>query len=107
MVETAKVRLVTIIAGAELEDRLSQDLRQAGAPGQTLSRVEGRGHHGPRTVSFLDRGNVRIETLVAPTVAEKILERIVGQYAGLEIVAFVQDVEAIPRESFSPAETRR
>jgi hypothetical protein len=97
---TASVKLVTIIASSELQDRLIDDLRGAGATGYTISRASGGGLHGPRKVGILEAGNVRIETLAAADVAQRVLDRVVRNYEGLSLVAFVHDVEALPRERF-------
>jgi nitrogen regulatory protein PII len=101
MVDTAKVKLVTIIVAWELVDRLTFALGALGVTGYTTGRVAGRGVHGVRKRSVFDAGNVRLETLVSPATAEKILEHVTTEYADSEIVAFVHDVEAVPRSRFA------
>jgi hypothetical protein len=99
--ETAKIKLVTVIATSELEDRLMEDLRKAGATGYTISSVSsGGGSHGPRHRGMFDTGNLRIEMLVTPDVATKLLEVVVAHYKGMSLIAFAQDVEAVPRKNF-------
>jgi hypothetical protein len=99
--ETAKIKLVTVIATSELEDRLMADLRKAGATGYTISGVSaGGGSHGPRHRGMFDTGNLRIEVLVSAEVAKKLLEVVVTHYANMSIIAFAQDVEAVPRKNF-------
>ena len=98
--ETAKVKLVTIIATSELSGRLESDLLELGAGGYTIARVNGRGEHGPRIRGVFDVGNIQIEALVVPHVARKILERVAG-YEELRVVAFAYDVEAVPRSRFA------
>lgn len=99
--ETAKIKLVTVIATAELEERLMKDLRKAGASGYTISHVSaGGGSHGPRHRGVFDTGNVRIEMLVSAEVATRLLEVVVSNYADLSLIAFAQDVEAVPRKNF-------
>ncbi|MGD0675583.1 MAG: transcriptional regulator [Polyangiaceae bacterium] len=98
--ETAKVKLVTIVAGSELEPRLEAELKHHGAVGYTSTRVEGRGVHGVRKEGILDTGNVRIESLVSPEIAHKLLQRLAREYADWPFIAFAQDVEAVPRERF-------
>jgi hypothetical protein len=97
---TASAKLVTIIASSELQDRLIDDLRSAGATGYTISRASGGGLHGPRTRGMLDMGNVRIETIAPHDVAARVLDRVVRNYEGLSLVAYTHDVEAVPRERF-------
>jgi len=101
MVETARARLVTIISSSEFADRLAEMLRAIGAGGYTRVEVSGRGLHGPRKISAFDSGNARIETIVRPAIAEKILEHIANEYAGYEIIAFAQDVDAVPKAQFA------
>jgi hypothetical protein len=100
MVETAKVTLVTVIATFELEDRLVEDLKALGVKGHVLGRVHGRGLHGARMAGLVDSPDMRIEMLVAPALAKRILRRIVDKYADLPILAFTHEVEAVPVEQF-------
>jgi nitrogen regulatory protein PII len=101
MTDTAHAKLITIIASSELQERLEKDVRQLGATGYTVSNVTGRGQHGPRTRGMFDIGNVRIETIVAPAVAEAILAHLAKQAETFELLAFAQDVQAIPRKHFA------
>jgi nitrogen regulatory protein PII len=100
MKEVFKAKLVTIIASSEFVDRLAETLRSLGARGYTMTDARGRGVHGPRGLSFFDAGNARIETIVPAAVADKILEHIVKDYAGDEIIAFSHDVDAVPKAHF-------
>jgi hypothetical protein len=101
MLQTAKVKLVTIIASSELQERLVDDLRTLGARGYTISTASGGGLHGPRKRGMWDTGNVRIETLVTDDVAGRILSRVTSAYKGLSLVAFMHDVEAVPDDHFA------
>jgi hypothetical protein len=98
--ETAKLKLVTIIASSELQERLIDDLRKLGARGYTVSQASGGGLHGPRQRGIWDTGNVRIETLVPADIAARVLDRVVRAYEGLSLVALMHDVEAVPRAHF-------
>jgi nitrogen regulatory protein PII len=101
MVDTAKARVVTVVASSEYVERIVGALQNLGARGFTQMQVSGRGLHGPRTRSALDSGNIRLETIVTPAVAEKILDHIAREYAGFEIIGFAYDVDAVPRAHFS------
>jgi nitrogen regulatory protein PII len=101
MTDTAHVKLITIIASSELQDRLEKELRRLGASGYTITKVDGRGEHGPRTRGMFDIGNVRIETVVAPDVAEVILAHLAKEAEAYEFLAFAHDVEAVPRKHFA------
>lgn len=95
------LKLVTIVAEAVLEERLVRELRALGARGWTLSQARGEGSRGTRT-SDLEGGNVRIETLVAPEVAERILDRLAERYfANYALVAFAQTVEVVRGEKYA------
>jgi len=98
--ETAKLKLITIIAASEMSDSIEKHLRDLGATGHTLVSAEGRGFHGERRTGIFTMGNVRIETLVSPAVAHKLLELLGRHYADRALTAFSQDVEAIPRAHF-------
>jgi nitrogen regulatory protein P-II 2 len=100
MSETAKVRLVTVIAAFETEERLLKDLKSLGVKGFTLGKVDGRGLHGPRMSGLTDAPNMHVEMLVTAALATRILDRIVARYADQPVLAFVQDVEAVPAEHF-------
>jgi nitrogen regulatory protein PII len=99
--ETAKVRLLTIIAGEELVDGILENLRTIGVTGFTVARVEGRGHHGLRHRNFFALANVRVEVLLGVEHAERLLERLSHAYEGRQVVAFFQDVEAWPKAHFA------
>ena len=98
--ETAKVKLVTIVAPGELRDGLEEHLRSTGATGYTIVRADGRGKHGPREAGFLAFANVRIETLMRAGDAVALLQYIASAYAEEAVMAFVQDVEAVPKAHF-------
>ncbi|HEY8090762.1 MAG TPA: hypothetical protein VIF09_23030 [Polyangiaceae bacterium] len=100
-VPTAKIKLVTIIATSELEERLVDDLHRLGAGGYTVSRASGGGLHGPRTRGLWDTGNVRVEALVTAEVGTRVLQNVARTYEGMSIVAFMQDVEAVPAAHFA------
>ena len=98
--ETAKVKLVTIVAGAELLDGLEEHLQTLGTSGYTVTHGGGRGRSGFRERGWLLTGNVRVETLIRPGDARKLLEHLACAYAGRPLVAFSHDVDAIPAEHF-------
>ena len=98
---TAHVKLVTIIAPSEFEDRLKEDLARLGAIGYTYDRVNGKGSHGTRTGGFIDAANLRFQTLVPASTAARMLRHIAEQYLpDSAIVAYVVSAEAIPAERF-------
>jgi hypothetical protein len=98
--ETARIKLVTIVAGAELVDGLEEHLQSLGTSGYTITHGGGRGRSGSREHGWLLTGNVRIETLVCPGDARTLMEHLAREYAGRPVIAFSHDVDAIPREHF-------
>ena len=98
--KTARVKVVTVIAAAELRDRLQADLETLGAGGYTTVSVDGRGKHGPRQRDFLSLANVRIEAIVSESLARNILEHLDTKWSGYELLAFAYDAEAIPADHF-------
>jgi hypothetical protein len=100
MAETAKITLVTVVAAFEIEERLVKDLQALGVKGYTAGKVDGRGFHGHRMAGLVDAPNMRLEMLVSPALAQKILDRVVGKYVDQPIMAYVHDVRAVPHEHF-------
>jgi nitrogen regulatory protein PII len=99
-IETAKVKLITVIAGEELLDGVEENLRKFAASGFTISRAEGRGHHGLRKRDFFSLANVRVEVLLRPAEAARLLEHLARVYHGRQLIVFSHDVEAVPKEHF-------
>jgi len=103
MVDTAHVKLVTIIASSHLRDSLELELQRLGVTGYTVSAVEGRGKHGNHRHGVFQVANLRIESIVSSQVAEAILAYIARQAAShdwFEAIGFSQDIEAVPSGHF-------
>ena len=84
--------MVVIVAEPVLEGRLVSELRELGATGSTI--VDGRGE-GSRHAHATDfpGANVRIESIVRPEVADRIMEHVSAQYfANWSFIAYVVDV---------------
>jgi hypothetical protein len=99
-IESAKVKLVTLIAAEELLDGLEERLKAVGSSGHTVVRANGRGLHGPRRASFLALANVRVEVLLRPAEAQRLFERLAHDYEAGQVVVFWHDVEAMPKGHF-------
>jgi nitrogen regulatory protein PII len=100
MTETAKVTLVTVVSVFEIEERLVKDLRALGVHGYTMGKVDGFGLHGRRMAGLVDAPNMRLEMLVTPALAQRILDRIVSKYEGQPVMAYIHEVHAVPHEHF-------
>lgn len=94
-VELVRLKLVTIVAEAVLEERLVDDLRRLGAKGYTVTDARGEGSRGLRTMDWEGK-NIRLETIVSEEVAERILAHLQEAYfPHYAIIAYVENVEVI------------
>lgn len=97
---THPLKLVTIIAEPVLEPRLTQELRALGATGFTV--VDGRGE-GSRALHAgeIPGLNVRIDSIVAPDVAERIMTHIATHYfSAYAVIAYVSDVSVVRGDKY-------
>jgi nitrogen regulatory protein PII len=100
MVDIIRVKLITVIAPVEFQDRLGRELLHLGASGYSVSMVDGRGKSGVRTRGLFEISNMRMETLVPTAKADAILTHLAREAEQLDMVVFCQDVDAIPRKHF-------
>jgi nitrogen regulatory protein P-II 2 len=97
---TIPLKLVTVVGESVLAERLPGELRRLGATGWTLSSVSGDGSRGMRT-SPLPGENLRIETVVSETVADRILTRLANEYfPNFALVAWVSDVHVVRGDKY-------
>ncbi len=97
---THPLKLITIIAEPVLEPRITTELRTLGATGFTV--VDGRGA-GSRALhaAEIPGVNIRIESIVTPAVAERIVEHIAAQYfTDYSVIAYVSDVAVVRGEKY-------
>jgi nitrogen regulatory protein P-II 2 len=97
---THPFKLVTIIAEPVLEPRITHELRALGASGFTV--VEGRGE-GSRALHAAEIPgiNVRIETIVTPEVADRILAHVAETYfTDYEVIAYLSNVDVLRPEKY-------
>lgn len=96
-----QLKLVTIIAEALLEDRLTRDLKRLGAKGYTLTEARGEGSRGVRSSEWEGK-NLRIESIVTPQLAHTIMTHLSESYfAHYAVIAYVQDVEVWRGEKYT------
>jgi len=98
--DTAKLKLVTVIGSDSLSETLASTLRELGATGYTTARAEGWGAHGQSRFGLVQWGNVRVDALVSHEVARKILARITVLSTSERVIAFMTDAEAVPSAHF-------
>ncbi len=105
---TYPLKLVTIIAEPVLETRLTSELRKLGATGWTIVDGRGEGSRGIHAAE-IPGVNIRIETIVSPDVASRIVSHMATHYfTDYEVIAYVSDVAVVRSEKYvvAPKESR-
>jgi nitrogen regulatory protein PII len=93
--------LLTVICEAALEKKLIVDLEQLGAPGWTIVDVRGRGHRGVRSADWDTEGNIRVEIICAPELAERIAAHLQQRYYdNYAMVCYLSQVQVLRPEKF-------
>ncbi len=94
------VRLVTIVAEGVLRDRLLAELLDLGARGYTVGEVHGHGSSGV-SGQFWSGAQIRVETLVAPAVAERIMDHLQAQYFDVySVIAYSCEVSVVRGDKY-------
>ncbi len=97
---TTNLRLVTLVAERLLRDRLLTELRAIGARGFTLTDVEGQGSRGVRATEWEGR-NIKIETVVSPDVADRIIEHVATDYfKHFAVIVYMQPVDVVRGDKY-------
>lgn len=97
-----RLRLVTIIGEAVLERRLLADLPTLGATGWSVGHVQGQGSRGVRSTGW-EGPNLRIEVVVTPEVADRILDHLAMEYfENYALIAFAGDVDVVRGDKYVP-----
>lgn len=94
------LKLVTIIAEDILEEKILPELIELGAHGYTVTKAWGQGSHTLRASEW-EGENIRIEILVNPDIADKILEHLSEKYFNRHgVVAYLSTVEVLRNDKF-------
>jgi nitrogen regulatory protein P-II 2 len=97
---TTRLRKVTIIAEAVLEDRLLREVKELGSRGYTLTEVRGEGSRGVRASEWEGK-NIQLELLVSAEVADALLDHLAANYfEHYAVVAYVGEVEVVRGERY-------
>jgi nitrogen regulatory protein P-II 2 len=100
MMNTVSLKLITIIAEAILEPHLLREIRELGAKGYTITKVHGEGSRGVRASDW-EGGNVKIEALVGPAVAERILDHVADTYfEHYAVVAYLGEASVVRGDKY-------
>ncbi len=102
MTKLIEIRRVTVIADVVLEKMLLDEFTQLGAKGYTCMDCRGKGRHNVvEGVDPFTAALVRIELLVQPVVADKIVDYLHRQVlANYACTACVETVEVASSQSF-------
>jgi hypothetical protein len=101
MSELKTIRRVTVYADASLESILLKQFLAMGSTGYTVSDCRGKGEHDTVDDPFAKVSRVRIELLVEPEVAEKVLEFV--DSPGLKshpVAACLETVQVVKTEHY-------
>jgi nitrogen regulatory protein PII len=94
-------RLLTIVTEAVLERELLAEFDALGVRGYTITDVRGRGGRGTRKSDWSQDGNIRVEIVCEPALAERVAallrERFYDHYA---MILFMQDVGVLRPDKF-------
>ena len=97
--------LVTIIAEPVLEARLTQQIRQLGASGWTVTYGRGEGSRGIHAAEIPGE-NVRIETIVPRELADQLVTHLAAHYfVDYEVIAYTTDVQIVRSEKYLTSRT--
>jgi nitrogen regulatory protein P-II 2 len=100
MTDLVRLKLVTIVTERVLRKRLLDEIRDLGARGFTTSEVSGEGSRGVRASEW-EGSNIRIETIVAHDVAERIVDHVSRLYFDYHaVIVFVQDVDVVRGDKY-------
>lgn len=98
---THPMKLVTIICEALAREPLKRLLAEVGAHGYTLFKVEGAGARGERVADIEEFGNIQVEVIVPPPVAQELLERLQAEFfPRFAMVAYESDVRVLRQNKF-------
>lgn len=94
--------VVTLIAEPVLEDHITRDLLEYGATGYTVIEARGKGTRGIRT-GDIPGSNVRIETVVTKSVAERILRRVQEKwFESYAVIAWAHPTRVVRGDKYVP-----
>ena len=97
---TVTLKLVTIVTERILEDRMTRMLDELGAKGYTLTQATGKGSRGVRASEW-EGPDTRIETLVSPEVADKLVAHIAERYfEHYAVIVYVQDADVVRGDKY-------
>ena len=94
-------RLLTVVTEAVLERELVAELELLGVRGYTITDARGKGNRGQRQSDWAQDGNIRIEIVCEPALAERVAVRLRERYYDhYAMILFLQDVSVLRPDKF-------
>jgi len=94
-------RMVTIVTEAALERALVGELETLGVRGFTIMDARGKGSRGLRQSDWAQEGNIRVEVICDPALADSIAQRVRDRvYDHYAMILFMQDVSVLRSDKF-------
>jgi nitrogen regulatory protein PII len=94
-------RMVTIVTEAALERALVTELEALGVKGFTITDARGKGSRGTRQSDWVQEGNIRVEVICDPALADRIAVHVRDKfYANYAMILFLQDVSVLRSDKF-------
>lgn len=94
-------RLLTVVTEAALERDLVAELESLGVRGYTITDARGRGSRGRRQSDWTQDGNIRVEIVCEPSLAERVALRLRERYYDhYAMILFLQNVSVLRPEKF-------
>jgi nitrogen regulatory protein PII len=94
-------RMVTIVTEAALERALVTELEALGVKGYTITDARGKGSRGMRQSDWAQQGNIRVEVICDPSLADRIAGQVRDKfYDNYAMILFLQDVNVLRSDKF-------
>jgi hypothetical protein len=94
-------RLLTVVTEAALERELVAEFEALGVRGYTITDARGKGSRGRRQSDWVQDGNIRIEIVCEPALAERVAQRLRERYYDhYAMILFLQDVSVLRPDKF-------
>ena len=94
-------RLLTVVTEAVLERELVAELEALGVRGYTITDARGKGGRGRRQSDWAKEGNIRVEIVCEPALAERIAARLRERYYDhYAMILYLQDVSVLRPDKF-------
>jgi nitrogen regulatory protein P-II 2 len=98
--DTVSLKIVTIVAERVLRDRILKEIRELGARGFTLTDTSGEGSRGVRASEW-EGLSVKIETIVGPELAERIVAHVAETYfRHFAVIVYVQPADVVRKDKY-------